>query len=169
MNVQDWGAIAEIIGAAAVVISIVYLSIQIRSNTRATKAGANFDATHSWATINELVSGYDPSFLKLVLDSYKADTEWESIDELNRMRISLLHRALFQKLEGQYYLYTSGYLELDLWKKRCSWAAGLVKLPFYAKWWEDEKQLSIYSDRFIEAIDSSATIQVKMTGIADAT
>jgi hypothetical protein len=39
---MDWsaiGAIAEIIGAAGVVVSLMYLAYQVRQNTRATKAG----------------------------------------------------------------------------------------------------------------------------------
>ena len=134
MDIQDWGAIGELVSAVAVVVSIAYLSVQIRSNTRATRARANFDATHSWATINELVSDYEPDLLKAIQDSYKQEHAWESFDEFTRMRLGLIHRALFQKLEGQYFLYADGYLERNLWQKRCSWAAGLVNLPFYAKW-----------------------------------
>ena len=33
MSIQDWAAIAEIIGAVAVVASLVYLAVQIRQNT----------------------------------------------------------------------------------------------------------------------------------------
>ena len=34
MSIQDWGAIGEIIGALAVVASLIYLATQIRQNTR---------------------------------------------------------------------------------------------------------------------------------------
>ena len=34
MTIQDWGAIGEIIGALAVVASLIYLAMQIRQNTR---------------------------------------------------------------------------------------------------------------------------------------
>ena len=47
MNVQDWGAIGEVVGAIAVIVSILYLSIQVRANARTMKATASFDATHS--------------------------------------------------------------------------------------------------------------------------
>jgi hypothetical protein len=35
MTVQDWGAIGEIVGAVAVVVTLVYLGKQIRQNTHA--------------------------------------------------------------------------------------------------------------------------------------
>ena len=34
MTIQDWGAIGEVIGAVAVVISLIYLAAQIRQNTK---------------------------------------------------------------------------------------------------------------------------------------
>ncbi len=37
MSVQDWGAIGEIIGAVAIIISLLYVGIQIRQNNRDTR------------------------------------------------------------------------------------------------------------------------------------
>jgi hypothetical protein len=34
LNIQDFAAIAEIVGAVAVVVSLIYLAIQIRQNTK---------------------------------------------------------------------------------------------------------------------------------------
>ncbi len=34
MTIEEWGAIGEIVGALAVVASLVYLAVQIRQNTR---------------------------------------------------------------------------------------------------------------------------------------
>jgi len=164
MTIQEWGSIGEIIGGVAVVISIIYLAIQIRSNTRAARASASFDATHSWATLNEKVAFMDDRTMKVTIHSYKPETRWGEIEEVDRARISLLHRALFQKLEGQYYLYQYGLLEAGVWSKRKTWAAGLIQLPFYSEWWAQEKQQLIYSDAFTDAIDNSAAIKVGAAG-----
>jgi hypothetical protein len=59
MNWDAIGAAGEILGALAVVVSIGYLSIQIRSNTRATRASAGFDAMHSWADSNLWIAGLE--------------------------------------------------------------------------------------------------------------
>ena len=37
MSIQDWGAIGEIIGGIGVIATLIYLAIQIRANTTATK------------------------------------------------------------------------------------------------------------------------------------
>ena len=39
MTLQDWGSIGEVIGALAVVVTLIYLAKQIRQNTRAMDEG----------------------------------------------------------------------------------------------------------------------------------
>ena len=56
MNWEAIGVIAEVVGAVAVIVSLVYLAIQVSSNTRALRATASFDTTHSWATTNGRVT-----------------------------------------------------------------------------------------------------------------
>ena len=34
MSIQDWAAIGEIVGAIAVLVTLIYLTAQIRQNTR---------------------------------------------------------------------------------------------------------------------------------------
>ena len=41
MSIQDWGAIGEIVGAIAVVVTLLYLSVQIRHNTRSLRSAAS--------------------------------------------------------------------------------------------------------------------------------
>jgi hypothetical protein len=167
MNWEAAGAIGEMIGAAAVVVSILYLSIQIRSNTRATKASAGFEATHSWATSNEQTTQMTDELLEAFNRSFDPEVSQNDFSDIENVRIGAHFRALFQKLEGQYYLYQYGYLAAGLWKKRSSWASGLIQLPYYKKWWEAEIQEMVYSDEFIEAILSSAPIQVSLPGLVE--
>jgi hypothetical protein len=53
VNWEAVGALGEWIGAFGVVISIVFLAQQVRSNTRALKARAAYDAGIGWAELNE--------------------------------------------------------------------------------------------------------------------
>jgi hypothetical protein len=41
MSIQDWGAVGEIIGAIAVVVTLLYLATQIRHNTRSLRNAAS--------------------------------------------------------------------------------------------------------------------------------
>ena len=164
MNWDAIGAIGEILGALAVVVSILYLSIQIRSNTRATKASASFDATHSWAESNEQGHQMSAEDIADMHASYDVNADPNVLSEVGRFRVEAFHRALFQKLEGQYFLYKFGYLEPDLWRKRSAWANGVIQLPFFRNWWENELKQSVYSDEFVDAVTSADSIKAAVVG-----
>jgi hypothetical protein len=37
MSIQDWAAIAEMVGAIAIIVSLIYVGVQLRQNTQATR------------------------------------------------------------------------------------------------------------------------------------
>ena len=41
MSIQDWGAISEMVGAIAIVVSLIYVGVQLRQNTRATRVSTS--------------------------------------------------------------------------------------------------------------------------------
>ena len=51
MSILELGALGEFFGSIGVIATLIYLAIQIRSNTKTTKANASFQATHSWAEV----------------------------------------------------------------------------------------------------------------------
>ena len=168
MNWDAIGAIGEILGAVAVVISIGYLSVQIRSNTRAMKASGGFDATHSWADINQAALGWDPVMKSNMVKSMSPESSWEDFTAEERFDLTLGHRALFQKLEGQYFLYKYDFLDQGLWSQRGAWAASLVSLPFYKEWWRQEKVQHVYTDEFVVAIEALEDFGMRPAGLDSA-
>ena len=162
MNWDAIGAIGETVGAIAVVVSILYLAYQIRSNTRATRASASFEATHSWSKINqEISSSWSPEQLLTIQKSFDLKTSWEDIGESDRAKLVFVMRSLFQSLEGQYYLYRYGLLDKGQWEPRSSWAKGTLQLPFYQKFWEVEMDQRVYSEEFVEVISGITPIKVR--------
>lgn len=160
MNWDAIGAIGEILGAAAVVSSILYLAKQINANTRSMKANAGYQATHSWAEYNEHITLLSENHLSSLADTYDSSASWNETPQEARTRAAVSTRARFQKLEGQYFPYKYGSLDESLWSARSSWAAGLINTPFYKSWWGIEKQQRICSQEFIAAIESAESIEV---------
>ena len=180
MNWDALGAFAEVVGAVGVVVSLVYLAIQVRSNTRALKAGASFETTHSWATFNEMVVSSmigDPAYqageecrvVEITTKFYDPNAQSEDISHTDMVLVSMMHRALFQKLEGQYYQFKHGYLEPQIWVARRNWARGILELPLGRAWWEQEVLASIYSDEFVAVLSDApvSSAKVKLPGTED--
>jgi len=162
MTLEELSSISQIIGVVAVFVSLIFVGVQVRqnseqikANTRSIKASAGFEATHSWATFNEQLFGTSDEILLLIPRMYDHSKSWDDFTEAERLRIHVGQRALFQKLEGMYFLYRYGSLDKAIWESRRDWAAGAIKSPFVRHWWELEKSQSIYSGEFISVIEAA--------------
>lgn len=154
MNWEAISAIGEMIGAGAVVVSIVYLSIQIRANTRATRGSASYDAAHSWAQTNELLFQASDATLVNVRHWLIDDVQGSlSTDEAGRMDV--LWRSMYQKLEGQYFLYKYGLLDAELWEHRRRLGRAMLQQAYPRAWWENAIKIEEFSPQFIREIDSA--------------
>lgn len=92
MNWDATGAIADIIGAAAVVITLAYLAVQIRQNTKAVRASA-LDA--SITSFNgDRRSIYESSELTQIYIRGMENHENLSEDEILRFRL-LMHNNIW--------------------------------------------------------------------------
>jgi hypothetical protein len=161
MTLEELYYISQIVAVIAIFASLIFVGVQVRqnseqikANTRSIKAAAAFEGTHSWATTNEMiVADVSDAFLLMAIATYDPGKGWHDFAEADRARVTLAQRALFQKLEGLYFLYKYGNLDKALWEARLSWAAGVIKLPFYRQWWEFEKTQNIWSAEFVATIE----------------
>jgi hypothetical protein len=162
MTLEELAYISQVIGVVAVFVSLIFVGVQVRqnseqikANTRSIKASAGFEATHSWATFNEQLFGTSDEFLLLIPRVYDPAKSWDDFTDVERVRVTCGQRALFQKLEGMYFLYRYGSLDKAIWESRRDWAAGAIKPPFFRHWWELEKSQSIYSGEFVSVIEAA--------------
>ncbi len=105
MSIQDWGAIGELIGALAVVISLIYLAVQIRQNTRQMVQNAELNRLASFERtvengnhIRELLI-LNPDLVELV---EKGGRSYEKLDTLEKMRFDLMYRNIFSGFQGAF-------------------------------------------------------------------
>ena len=110
MNWDAIGAIGEIVGAAAVVATLAYLAIQIRSNTRIAKAATRHSIAETALKMGEdLVS--DRSLAEL----FVADIKGDAIGEADRVRLLARNYIGMRHYENIFYQYRAGLLEDDEW------------------------------------------------------
>ena len=156
MNLETIYFISQIVAALGIMASLIFVGIQVRQSTRATKASAAFDATNSLASLNEqLWANYSDERMVEGLETYNPAKGWEDFPVGVQTRMIIFNRALFQKMEGAYYLHCYGGLDEDIWESRRAWAAAMITLPFHATWWEQDKQDGLFSKAFIETIEAA--------------
>ena len=105
MSIQDWGAIGELVGGVAVIVTLIYLALQVRQNTRqfsrtveATQLAAFERNVESGNRLRELLILH-PDLAALLLkgfDSYK------ELDKSEKFRFGMLLRNIFSASQGAY-------------------------------------------------------------------
>ncbi len=105
MSIQDWAAIAEIVGAVAVVASLIYLAVQIRQNTnglsmslRASELAAFERNVETGNRIREAFI-LNPEVTELYMRGLKAYNNLEGSD---KMRFGMILGNVFSSLQGAY-------------------------------------------------------------------
>jgi hypothetical protein len=162
-NWEAIGAVGQLVGAAGVIVSIVYLAIQIRTNTRTMRGRAAFDATHSWATLNEAWSQLPDEFQAQAARWFDPALRLEQLSDAEYARFSQLFRAVFQKLEGQYYLFKHGLLDAGIWETRSRVGRGMIEQPALRAWWEGELRNGTFSEEFVGVLNAARSVDT--TGV----
>lgn len=127
MNWAELTSIADVVGAIAVVISLVYLSIQVRTNTKASKANAFQTAIRSEIDLASVFIEHAGIWEKVVTGATLAE------GEETRVAI-LLYNMLMLDTAHRYRQYVDGYLEAQAWNARRDTLPSIVKLPIFAEW-----------------------------------
>jgi hypothetical protein len=105
MNWDAIGAIGEIIGAIAVVVSLIYLALQVRQNTQqislsleSSKLAAFEQNVEAGNRAREILIT-DPSIAELFLEGLK---DYRSMPRTERFRCNMLFRNLLSAIQGGY-------------------------------------------------------------------
>lgn len=111
MNWEAVAAIAELLGAAGVIASLLYVAVQVRQNTRQTRLAAQ------QATVREL---------GVALRAQAQDREWaellsrgieklESLDKVERVRFLSHVGSILRLYESAYLHFKDGTLDSRFW------------------------------------------------------
>jgi hypothetical protein len=125
MNWEALGALGEIAGAMAVIVTLIYLSVQIRQNTKASRIAAVQAASENSSRFSELIAA-DPVlgevFWRGLVDPGGLDPGQE------RQFLSVLN-VFIRREAVSYYLHKEGIMPDELWAGRVASLKGTVNQP----------------------------------------
>jgi len=129
MDWTVWSAIAQIVGSAAIVITLIYLAMQIRLNTHAMQA-----------TAREATAERDVEWLYKLVDSPELGPLLRKEEPLTDLEASMLNAMLvaFMRIrEVNFRQYKSGVLDKETWANyRSSIVNGPLAQPQARLWWQ---------------------------------
>ena len=136
-RLQKWALIAEVAGGVAIIISLLFVGIQFRENTRATRSAMAMEAnatSFSWY----LRMGSDPNTSGLF---YRFWTDFDSLAQEEKFQMAMYYHAIILSFQNRFYLVNEGTLDPETLRTSMD-AIFLVKdRPGWHYYWENRRQL----------------------------
>jgi hypothetical protein len=148
LRLKDVSSIAEVISAIAIIISLIYVGVQVNDSTRAVRsATANETAAAISSWYAEI--GSNPLATHAVLDGF-ADPESLSREETAQF-VYLMH-GLFLQYQAAYYLSQEGTLDEELRESVTNTILGVRGQPGMRVYWTQRRDL--FKPSFREHVDN---------------
>ncbi len=147
MNWDAAGAIGEIFGAAAVVVSLLYLASQIRTQNREARAASVHQVLHEYSTaISRL---HEPEMADIWVAAIE---DFDSLSATQRLRFVVYLMVAVRSFEDAYFQWREARLEDDVWHALLPSLLDLKSTEAFARFWELRRHQ--FRLEFTEYIDS---------------
>ena len=153
MTLSELANVGEALGGVAVLVSRLYLIVEVRRNTATAKSTAVWDSSVALAELCEGLS-HNAGLSELVVRGVDEGVSADDLTPEEFAQYFLFCRSVFFKYEAQWYLWKAGTLSDEMWQNRRRWAKSFVSHPLPGRVWEIEKQQHQYANGFFESIDS---------------
>ncbi len=147
MNWDAIGAVGEIIGAAAVVISLAYLALQIRTQNRESRIAATHEILEAFRNVS--IPFQDESNATVMLNAMK---DFNSLEEVDRVRTIAMVTPMFRVWEEAFYQYQRGRLENAMWISMSMQYSDFMAVATFEKVWALRRH--VFSEQFRAYVDN---------------
>jgi len=137
MNLTDLANIGQVIGAIAVVISLIYVALQIRQNTNAVRA-ATVQSVHEHFANWYTTFASDPSLSAVVINGLK---DYGSLSETDKARLVAIFMAFLSYSQNAFLKWRQGLLAPSLWLGWEQVIMNLVCAPGGKAFWKERSYL----------------------------
>ena len=147
MNWEAASSIAEIVGAAGVIASLIYLAIQIRHSTRVARAATRQAIAESTQKLgDDLINNADMAEL------FVKHLGGGELSPAENLRLQSRCYRDFQHWENIHYQFNEGLVSRDQWMGFRKNLVTLLEIDAYREFWQHEA--SHYSAKFRAEIES---------------
>ena len=147
MSIQEWGAISEMVGAIAIIVSLIYVGVQLRQNTQATRV----NTSQAFVQTVGGIMGHqiqEPEF---------RDIYWRGLAGLSNLHGSELAAfggwtaQLLREFESFYFQWKAGAFEDQIWSGWNCQYRDLFGYPGAQEVWTIRRHQ--FSDEFREFVE----------------
>jgi len=147
MNWEAISAIGQIIGALAVVISLIYLARQVGSSVRETRLSTMRSTLDFLNRFSQSVAEH----ADLAELQNRGFNDFESLEGSDRTRFNSYMHAVFRSVEGAYYQHLDGHSDPRVWPGIEVVLREINALPGVQAWWRSHAHW--FSQEYVNFID----------------
>ena len=147
MTLQDLGNIGEFVAAIATLVTLVYLALQIRQNTRALQ-GTSHDSSVNRMQAWHLALATDPDLGSIQIRASRG----EELTDEERDRVRYLWNYALIGSEALYYQHSRGNVGPEVWEAQLARIAALAKVPEFRNYWQNQRGFTL-TDAFERVIE----------------
>jgi hypothetical protein len=112
LTLADWAAVSEIIGSVAIVLSLLFVGLELRRNTRSVQ-GATLQSVNEIARQQLLLHAADSNINRIYM---VGDRDLSKLTSEERMRFFWLDRSFWLGMQTVFRQWQLGVLPDDEWK-----------------------------------------------------
>jgi hypothetical protein len=146
MNWEAIGAVGETLGSVAVLVTLIYFSLQIRQNTKATRnTSSQYMLSAAQNTALAVASSNESVEIWL-----KGLSDLQSLNETEKMRARLLMSSQMVATDSLYWSYRQGTLDEELWHRQSNWMRTYLSSDIGKAVFTSQSTVGGYTESFVE-------------------
>ncbi len=159
MGAMNWdaiGALGEAIGGAAIIITLIYIAVQIRQNAQFTRASAQQLLSNQINVYHERIVE-NPERLRVFRS---AMVSWDGLSSDDQAVAHLLIGQLVNHFEQAYYLHNTNLVPTPMFETYRGIVLSIIQTPGGAEFWEAVKPLANAEIR--EYLDAQLALKIDL-------
>jgi hypothetical protein len=142
---QLLGNYGEFVGAIAIVITLIYLAIQLRQNTRMMRASIR------QARSDSSVHLYSLGATSVIAELREKESRGDALTELEEERMLLWNISIWRQQQTIFFQAQDGLLDLQTGDEQAAIVRNLLKPQSSLRFWVDQKHT--FDSRFVAWVD----------------
>ena len=158
MHWEAVAAIGGVLGALGVILTVVFLAVQVRRNTAATQSQTYQAACSALAEFGALLA-QDPELCRIWQTGLANPDKLVGIEYF---RFAFLGISLLRRYENAFYQYHAGLIDDEFWDGYRNNLLWHFHRPGVQHWWQERRQT--FSGAFCQYLESTTPRDVEGTG-----
>jgi len=155
MNWDAIGAVGEILGATAVVVSLIYVASQVRAQRWEARIASQHEITEAFR--HAITAVQNPELADLVV---KANSGLDDLSDSERLQIMAVAQSMLRVWEEAHYQFLEGRLDQSMWEAMLAQFTDLMSVISFQSTWSLRKHT--YRKEFVNFVDSIGAGEYKL-------